>query len=73
MNTKNKIWIRVIVIVGIFAWPATESYRLYLTTQKMAAAQALERSVRAKLEAARAKHVQVASTPALPATADAKP
>ncbi len=73
MNTKTKTWIRVIVVVGILAWPATECYRLYVTTQKMAAAQALERSVRVKLEAARAKHVQVASTPALPAAGDAKP
>jgi len=73
MNTKTKIWIRVVVIVGILAWPAVETYRLYATTQKMIAAQALERSVRAKVEAARAKHLQVASCPANPTTPETKP
>ena len=70
MNIKTKIWIRVIVICGILAWPGVETYRLWVTTQKMVAAQALERSVRAKVEAARAKHVEVAnaSAPATPAT-----
>ena len=73
MNIKTKIWIRVIVIVSILAWPGIETYRLYVTTQKMVAAQALERSVRAKVEATRAKHMQVASTPANPATPESKP
>ena len=73
MNTKTKIWIRVIVIVGILAWPGVETFRLYVTTQKMVAAQALERSVRAKVEAARAKHVEVASTPANPTAPENKP
>ena len=52
-----------------------ESYRLWDTTQKMTDAQALERSVRTKLEAARAKHVQVAnaSSPAGTAAGQSKP
>jgi len=73
MNIKTKICIRIIVIVGILAWPGVETYRLYVITQQMAAAQALERSVRAKLEATRAKHMQVAASPANPATAENKP
>ena len=74
MNSKIKIWIRVIVIVGILSWPGVETYRLWVTTQKMTQAQALERSVRAKVEAARARHVQVAnaSSPA-PTRAEPKP
>ena len=73
MSIKTKIWIRAVVIAGVLAWPGIETYRLWATTQKMAKAEALERSIRVKLEAARAKHVQVASTPANPATPDVKP
>jgi hypothetical protein len=73
MNIKTKIWIRAIVITGILAWPGVESFRLWKTTQKLAEAQALERSVKVKLEAARARHVQVASNPATPGTSGTKP
>jgi hypothetical protein len=73
MNSTTKIWIRVIVFAGILAWPAIETYRLWDTTQKLTEAQALERSVRVKLEAARAKNVQVAGSPSSAATPDAKP
>jgi hypothetical protein len=64
MSIKTKIWIRTVVIVGLIAWPGYETYKLWWTTQKMAEAQALERTVRAKLEATRAKHVQVANASA---------
>jgi Tfp pilus assembly protein PilE len=67
MSIKVKICIRVVVIVALLAWPGVETYRLWVTTQKMSEAQALQRSVQAKLEAARAKHVQVATTAAQPA------
>lgn len=66
MSIKTKIWIRVVVFAGLLAWPGVETYRLWVTTQRMEQAQALERSVRVKLEAARAKHTQVAGTPAKP-------
>ncbi len=73
MNSKIKIWIRVIVLVGILSWPRVETYRLWVTTQKMVQAQALERSVRAKVEAARARHVQVVNAAPAPTTAESKP
>ena len=69
MNIKTKNSIRVGVIAAILAWPAVETYRLWDTTQKMTEAQALERSVRTKLEATRAKHVQVAGAESPTATA----
>lgn len=72
MNSKTKIWIRVVVFTGLLAWPAVETYRLWDTTEKLTEAQALERSVRVKLEAARAKSVQVAGSPASAATPGAK-
>ena len=62
MSNITKNWIRAVVFTGLLAWPVVESYRLWATTQKMTKALALERSVRAKLETARAKHVQVATT-----------
>jgi hypothetical protein len=58
MSTKNLI--RTIVIVGILSWPAVETYRLWVTTQKLHEAQALERSVTASLAAAREKQAQIA-------------
>ena len=75
MNIKTKNSIRVGVVAAILSWPLLETYRLWDTTQKMTEAQALERSVRTKLEAARAKHVQVAnaSSPAATAAGQTKP
>jgi hypothetical protein len=73
MNITTKIWIRVVVIAGILAWPGIETYRLWDTTQKLTEAQALERSVRVKLEAARARNVQVAGSPTSAATPGSKP
>lgn len=72
MNTKTKFWIRVLVIAGLLAWPAVETYRLWTANQKLADAQALQRSVQAKVEAARAKQVQVAGSPDATTTTDAK-
>ena len=56
MSTKNLI--RTVVILGVLAWPAVEAYRLWVTTQKLHQAQALERSVTAKLDSARARHAE---------------
>jgi hypothetical protein len=58
MNPKNLI--RTFVILGILAWPTVETYRFWRTTQKLAEAQALEQTVTAKLENARARNAQVA-------------
>ena len=60
MSNNAKVWIRVVVIAGIVAWPTVESYRLWDTTQKMQVALALEHSVAVKLEVTRAKQAQVA-------------
>lgn len=68
---KTKFWIRLVVFTALLAWPGVETYRFWVSTQELAKAQALERSVTAKLQAARAKHVQVAdadNTSAAPAT-----
>ncbi|HKX62902.1 MAG TPA: hypothetical protein VJS65_13675 [Verrucomicrobiae bacterium] len=62
MTTKNLI--RTVVVLGMVAWPSVETYRLWKTTQQLEQAQALERSVTAKLASARARHAhaQVAKT-----------
>lgn len=69
MSTKNLI--RTIVIVGILSWPAIETYRLWVTIQKVQEAQALERKVETSLAAARAKQAQIARADA--AASNAKP
>jgi hypothetical protein len=56
MSTKNLV--RTVVILGVLAWPAVETYRLWSTTEQLHQAQALERSVTAKLDSARARHAQ---------------
>ena len=72
MNTKTKFWIRTLVIAGIVAWPSVETSRLWTTNQKLAEAQALQKTVQAKVETTRAKRVQVAGSPDTTATTDAK-
>src|SRR5262249_2175788 len=69
MSKNAKMWIPVVVAAGLVAWSTVESYRLWDTTQKMEAALALEQSVAAKLEAARAKHAQIANSGSPPAIA----
>lgn len=68
MNTSNKTLIRAVVLAGILAWPTVETCRLWATRQKLEEAQALQLSVQTKLEAARAKHVQVAGSVDAPGT-----
>ena len=66
MTTKNLI--RTFVILGVLAWPAVETFRLWAVTQKLTEAQALERTVTARLESARAKHAQIARADSTAAT-----
>ena len=63
MNNQSKFWIRTVVLAAILAWPSVETYRLLVTQQKQAEAQALAQSVQVKVEAARAKHIQVVGSP----------
>jgi hypothetical protein len=62
---KGKNIIRVLVLVGIFAWPAIEAHRLRVARQQVVEAQALERSVQQKL--AQLKNVQVVTKSEMPA------
>jgi Tfp pilus assembly protein PilE len=73
MNTKTKFLVRVVVLVAVLAWPAVETWRLWDTNQKLKDAQALQRTVQTKYEAARAKHTQVAGAPDTTPTPPAKP
>ena len=68
MNTRNKSLIRALVLAGLIAWPTIETCRLWASKQKLEEAQALQRSVQTKLEAARAKNVQVAGSTEAPGT-----
>jgi len=68
MNTRNKSLIRALVLAGLIAWPTIETCRLWASKQKLEEAQALQRSVQIKLEAARAKNVQVAGSTEAPGT-----
>ena len=64
---KGKNIIRVLVLAGIFAWPAIETYRLRVARQQVVEAKALENSVQQKL--AQLKNVELATkseTPAKP-------
>ena len=70
MSTKNLI--RTVVALGVLAWPAVEAYRLWATTQQLHQAQALERSVTAKLDSARARHSQAQVAKAGDTPADTK-
>lgn len=72
MNTKTKFLVRLVVLAAVLAWPAVETWRLLDTKQKLVEAQALNRTVQAKYEASRAKHVQVAGAPDTTSTPPAK-
>jgi len=53
---------RIVIVLGLLTWPVVtlQTYRLWQTNQQMREALALERSVTAKLEVARAHQAQVA-------------
>jgi hypothetical protein len=56
MNRKN--WIRTLVLAGIVAWPAYETYQYRVAQREVAESEALRESVEAKLAAARVKYAQ---------------
>jgi len=56
MNTKN--WIRIGVLTGLLAWPAVESYRLYVAQQQLEASLQLQSKVNGRLQIARLNHAQ---------------
>ena len=62
MNTQSKTFVRAAVVAGLLAWPGVETFRLIATQQQAAAAEELQRSVQAKLDVVRAKHVQMAGS-----------
>ena len=62
MNTQTKTLVRAVALAGLLAWPGVETFRLISTQQKAAAAEELQRSVQAKLDVARAKHIQMAGS-----------
>ena len=62
MNTQTKTLVRAVILAGLLAWPGVETFRLISTQQKAAAAEDLQRSVQAKLDVARAKHIQMAGS-----------
>ena len=72
MNTKTKFWALLVVVAAVLSWSAVETWRLWDTKQKLVEAQSLQRTVQAKYEATRAKHVQVAGAPDTTSTPPAK-
>jgi hypothetical protein len=56
MNTKN--WIRIGVLTALLAWPAVESYRLYVAQQQLEASLKLQSQVNGRLQIARLNHTQ---------------
>lgn len=53
---KTKLWIRVIVLVVLFAWPTVEAWRLFQARQQLADSEQLAQSVVVKLQVAKARH-----------------
>ena len=51
----KKMWIRVLVLGTIFAWPAVLSYQLWEAHQQLAASSKVEHKVSVRLADARAK------------------
>ncbi len=59
MNTQSKTFVRALVLAGLIAWPAVETFRLVTTQQQLTQAEALQRTVETKLASLRAKQTQV--------------
>ncbi len=55
MNTQSKTFVRALVLAGLIAWPAVETFRLVTTQQQLTQAEALQRTVETKLASLRAK------------------
>jgi len=58
---KTKFYVRILVAVTLLAWPAVESYRLYVAKEQLASVQVKHKTVMAKLEASRLASAQASS------------
>ena len=63
MIMKNKSLIRAVVIAGVLAWPALETYRLVEARQQASASTQLERAVTAQLRAVKGEAVAAVAPP----------
>ena len=52
----------LLALAAVVGWASFETYRLWVATQQVATSQQIEMQVAAKLEAARAKHYELANT-----------
>ena len=68
MSANAKFWGLSIVVLGLITWSTVESYRVVVSTQQVAEAQALEQRVLAKLDVVRAKHQNLARTSPAPSS-----
>ena len=59
MNKKNLV--RTVVLLGLVAWPAVESYRLWEAQQDLASRIKVESKVTTRLAMAKAKNAQLAT------------
>jgi hypothetical protein len=56
MNRNTKNVIRVIVLAGLFAWPAVETYRYFVASENLMASEKVLSQVQTKLAQAKARH-----------------
>lgn len=61
MKSKSSTWV-LLALAAAVGWASVETYRLWVATEQVASSQQQELRVAAKLEAARAKHYQLANT-----------
>jgi len=54
----------LLALAAVVGWACLETYRLWVATQQVANSQQIELRVAARLEAARAKHYELANTDA---------
>jgi hypothetical protein len=54
----KKNLIRVVVAVGILAWPAVEGYRLHVAKKQLVESQQLHKNVQMAADAAKLKYAQ---------------
>ena len=59
MNKKNLV--RTVVLLGLVAWPAVESYRLWEAQQDLASRIKVESKMTTRLAMAKAKNAQLAT------------
>jgi len=61
MKSKSSV-IALLALVAVGGWASVEACRLWTATQQVAASQQLEMRVAGKVQAARAKQLQLANT-----------